>query len=57
MLNDLNEASTIKITIEPAGDRDAIPSETQYLAGQLVNGVAELSVSTALGNEFDSASG
>ncbi len=52
-----NKASTIMITIEPAGDSDGTPSETKYLAGQLVNNVAELSVSTALGDDFLSASG
>ena len=56
---DLRGASAIVITIEPAGDADALPSATHYLAGALGSGAATLTVgaSQALGNDFTAATG
>ncbi len=56
---DLSNASTIVITIEPANDTDPGPSATHYLAGNVSNGLAILTVGApqALGNNFSTASG
>ena len=56
---DLSGATTIVITIEPAGDTDAIPSATHYLAGAVNSRTAALTVSApeALNNSFASAAG
>ncbi len=56
---DLSNASAIVITIEPANDTDPGPSATHYLAGNVSNGLATLTVSApqALGNNFSTASG
>ena len=56
---DLEGATDIVITIEPAGDTDAIPSETHVLAGTVSNGSATLSVGhgAALGSTFTAATG
>ena len=47
------------ITIEPAIDPDPAPDETHVLAGDIVDGIAELTIShpAALGTDFTSASG
>ena len=55
----LDMASSVVITIEPAGDIDDIPTATHYLAGSVLNGMADLSVghAAALGDDFSSAAG
>ena len=56
---DLENASAIIITIEPAGDTDAVPASTHILAGTVTGGTATLTVSngSALGSDFLSATG
>jgi hypothetical protein len=56
---DLRFATAVVVTIEPAGDADAVPSTTKLLAGALANGGAQLGISApeALGTGFASASG
>jgi hypothetical protein len=56
---DLNIASAIVITIEPAGDTDAIPATTKVLAGSVSGRSASLTATApqALGNDFSGASG
>jgi hypothetical protein len=56
---DLEDASAIVITIEPAGDTDDIPADTHILAGDVTGGSASLVVGhgAALGDEFLLASG
>jgi hypothetical protein len=56
---DLDDATAIVISIEPAGDTDDIPSDTKYLAGGVSDDVADLTVaaSQALGDDFTSATG
>jgi hypothetical protein len=56
---DVGIASAIVITIEPAGDTDAVPAATKVLAGSVSNRSATLTanVAEALGNDFGSASG
>ena len=53
------DASAIVITIEPAGDTDAIPSDTHIAAGDVVDGSAALTIAhpAALGTDFSDASG
>lgn len=55
----LSTATEIVLTIEPAGDTDAVPAETHYLAGSVVSSSANLTVghSSALGDDFTSATG
>ncbi len=56
---DLTLASAIVITIEPAGDTDAVPASTHIVAGALAGSSAALSVGdgSALGDDFTGASG
>ena len=56
---DLSEANAIVLTIEPAGDTDAIPTSTHYLAGSVSAGSATLSVghAAALGDSFTASLG
>ena len=51
---DLDAATAIVITIEPAGDVDAVPAATKILAGALANRSASLQISAtqALGTGF-----
>lgn len=55
----LHDATTIVITIEPSGDTDDIPSDTHFVAGDVVDGAVELSIAhpAALGTDFSSAEG
>ena len=55
---DLSSATVLFVTIEPPGD-DSIPSKSHYLAGDVANLSAELSVGhiTAIGHNFTTASG
>jgi len=55
----LEAATTIVVTIEPAGDTDAIPSDTHFVAGDVVDGSAQLSIGhpAALGTDFADAAG
>jgi hypothetical protein len=55
----LAAATTIIITIEPAGDTDAVPSDTHFVAGDVVDGSADLSIAhpAALGSDFSEAAG
>ncbi len=56
---DLESATAIIITIEPAGDADAVPASTHILAGAVSGGQATLGAGdgAALGSNFLSASG
>ena len=56
---DLETATAIIITIEPAGDTDAIPASTHILAGPVSGGLATLAAADggALGSDFLSATG
>ncbi len=56
---DLDAASAVVLTIEPAGDTDAIPTATKVAAGALTNDLAVLTVGSplAIGNDFAGASG
>ncbi len=55
----IEAATTIVVTIEPDGDEDAIPADTHFVAGDVVDGVAELTIghSAALGTDFADAAG
>ena len=55
----LSNATAIIITIEPNGDTDTIPADTHYLAGDVVNASATLTVGAgqALGDDYTTASG
>lgn len=50
----LAAASTIVITIEPAGDTDAVPTETHLVAGDLGDASATLTIAhrAAIGTDF-----
>jgi hypothetical protein len=56
---DLDAVTAIVITVEPAGDVDAVPATTKILAGALVNGTADLRISAtqALATDFATATG
>ncbi|MCP3974295.1 MAG: hypothetical protein GY720_07370 [bacterium] len=56
---DTSAATAVVITIEPANDSDPAPSDTHILAGDLVDGAANLTIShaAALGTDFAAASG
>lgn len=56
---DLSAASAIVITIEPAGDNDAVPAATKLLAGSVTAAAATLSIGApqALNSTFASAAG
>lgn len=56
---DLDAATAIVITIEPAGDVDAVPAATKVLAGALANrsGALQISATQALGTDFATATG
>jgi hypothetical protein len=55
----LDAAATIVVTIEPAGDSDAVPSDTHFVAGDLLDGSAELTIRhpAAIGSDFADAAG
>ena len=59
LADDVSEATTVVITIEPADDPDPGPAAPKPLAGDVVDGVAELSVGhpAALGDDFSGAGG
>lgn len=52
-------ATAFVLTIEPEGDDDPAPSDTHLLAGDLTDGVADLTIAhpAALGTDFATASG
>ena len=56
---DLEAATNIVITIEPAGDTDDVPADTHVLAGPIAGGVGTLTVGdgAALGSDFLAATG
>ncbi|GEM_PF-309945 len=56
---DLSRATAIVLTLEPKGDVDAIPADTHYLAGDVRDLSARLTVGhpAALGNDFAGATG
>ena len=56
---DLSSATTVVLTIEPAGDTDTTPAATKIMGGELNSGSASLVVShgSSLGNNFQSATG
>ncbi len=56
---DLRSATAIVITIEPAGDMDALPAQTHFVAGKVLNRMARLTVNApqALNNRMTLASG
>ncbi len=55
----IESASAIVITIEPAGDTDDIPADTHFVAGDVVDGSADLTIAhqAALGTDFSDAAG
>lgn len=57
--NSVSTASAFVLTVEPAPDLDPAPSTVHVLAGNLVDGVGQLSAghSAALGDDFTGASG
>ena len=58
-IEDVSGASTFVLSIEPAEGDDPAPSTVRLLAGDFVDGEADLSVGhpAALGNDFSDASG
>ena len=56
---DLDDATAIVISIEPAGDTDDIPSDTKFMAGDVVGDEADLTVAApqALGDDFTTSTG
>ena len=52
-------ANLVVLTIEPSGDTDTIPAATKYVGGELVDGVANLTINVGptLGSDFSDASG
>lgn len=56
---DLDDATAIVISIEPAGDTDDTPSDTKYLAGGVTDDAADLAVEAtqSLGDDFTTATG
>ena len=56
---DTTSATAVVITIEPADDTDPAPSDTHILAGDITDGVADLTIAhpAALGTDFDDARG
>ena len=59
LADDVTEATAVVITIEPRIDPDPGPADPKPLAGDVVDGVAELSVAhpAALGDDFSTAAG
>ena len=59
LADDLTNATTVVITIEPANDPDPGPADPKPLAGDIVDGVAELSIGhpAALGDDFSTSGG
>ena len=55
----LDTATTIIVTIEPAGDNDTVPSDTHFVAGDVADGSTTLSIAhpAALGTDFAEAAG
>jgi hypothetical protein len=55
----LSGATAVVITIEPAGDNDAVPAATKYLGGDVAGASAALTIAhaAALGNNFSAAAG
>lgn len=55
----LEDATTLVITIEPAGDADSIPSDTHFLAGDIADKAATLTIDhpAAIGTDFAGAAG
>jgi hypothetical protein len=56
---DLDDATAIVISIEPDGDTDDIPSNTKFMAGDVMGDDANLGVQAtqALGDDFTAATG
>ena len=56
---DISGATAIVITIEPAGDVDAVPSNSKLLGGTVASGSASLAISApqAIGSTFATATG
>ena len=56
---DPSAAAAFVVTIEPAGDADPAPADTHFLAGDIVGGVADLTIGhpAALGTDFSDATG
>jgi hypothetical protein len=56
---DLDDATAIVISIEPDGDTDDIPSNTKFMAGDVMGDDANLGVhaTQALGDDFTAATG
>jgi len=55
----LEAAETLVVTIEPAGDTDAVPADTHIVAGDVTDGAATLTVDhpAAIGTDFAAAAG
>lgn len=59
LAGELSDAKTFILTIEPAEGDDPAPADAHVLAGDVVDGVAQLNVAhpAALGNDFSNAGG
>lgn len=59
LADDVSAATAVVITIEPAIDPDPGPADAKPLAGDVVDGVAQLTIGhpTALGDDFSEAGG
>ena len=55
----IDNVTSVMVSIEPSGDTDAVPSATRFLAGDVSDGVATLSVGDAgaIGETFENANG
>jgi len=56
---DVRSSSAVVLTIEPAGDVDAVPADSKLIGGAVTGGAAAMSVgfSGALGNSFSGVAG
>jgi len=55
----IDDVTAVMVSIESSGDMDGVPSDTRFLAGPIVDGVASLVVGDAgaIGNTFENANG
>ena len=55
----IESATAIVITIEPSGDTDEVPADTHFLAGDVANGQADLTIghAAAIGTDLSDAAG
>jgi len=55
----IDDVTAVMVSIESSGDMDGVPSDTRFLAGAILDGVASLVVGNAeaIGNTFENANG